>query len=55
MADKLIVVEGGNFDGLFTQLVEGTDLEILSANSVRETTEPLQMVLTEWGVLEQAQ
>jgi hypothetical protein len=55
MADKLIVVEGGNFDGLFTQLVEGTDLEILSANSVRETTEPLQMVLTEWGVLEQTQ
>ena len=55
MADELIVVEGGNFDGLFTQLVEGTDLEILSANSVRETTEPLQIVLTEWGVLEQTQ
>ena len=55
MADELIVVEGGNFDGLFTQLVEGTDLEILSANSVRETTEPLQMVLTEWGVLAQTQ
>ncbi|MDH3903215.1 MAG: DUF6305 family protein [Xanthomonadales bacterium] len=53
MADKLIVVEGGNYDGLFTRLVEGTDLEILPANSVRETTEPLQMVLTEWGVVEQ--
>jgi len=53
MADKLIVVEGGNYDGLFTQLTEGTDLEILTANSVRETTEPLQLVLTEWGVLEQ--
>lgn len=52
MADKLIVVEGGNFDGLFTQLVEGSGLEILPANSVRETSEPLQVVLTGWGVLQ---
>ena len=28
MADKLIVVEGGDYDGLFTNLVEGTELEI---------------------------
>jgi hypothetical protein len=51
MADKLIVVEGGDYDGLFTGLVEGTDLEIIPAPSVRETTEPLRQVLTEWGVL----
>lgn len=51
MADKLIVVEGGDYDGLFTGLVEGTELEIIPAPSVRETTEPLQLVLTEWGVL----
>ena len=51
LADKLIVVEGGDFDGLFTGLVEGTDLEILPAKSVRETSEPLQQVLTEWGIL----
>ena len=51
MADKLIVVEGGDYDGLFTGLVEGTDLEIIPAPSVRETTEPLKQVLTEWGVL----
>ena len=51
MADKLIVVEGGDYDGLFTGLVEGTDLEIIPAPSVRETTEPLSQVLTEWGVL----
>jgi len=51
MADALIVVEGGNFDDLFTQLVEGTGLEILFAPSVRETTEPLQLVLTQWGIL----
>ena len=53
MADSLIVVEGGDYDGLFTQLTEGTDLEILPASSVRETTVPLQLVLTEWGVIEQ--
>lgn len=51
MADSLIVVEGGNFDGLFTQLVEGTDLEILPATSVRETSVPLELVLTQWGVI----
>jgi hypothetical protein len=51
MADSLIVVEGGDYDGLFTQLVEGTDLQIISAESVRGTSEPLQQVLTEWQVL----
>ena len=53
MADKLIVVEGGDYDGLLTRLVEGTDLEIRSAKSVRETSEPLQLVLTGWGVIQQ--
>jgi hypothetical protein len=51
MADSLIVVEGGNYDELFTELVEGTDIEIIPASSVRETQEPLTLVLTEWGVL----
>lgn len=51
MADRLIVVEGGDYDGLFTKLVEGTNLEILPAKSVRETSAPLQQVLTEWGIL----
>ncbi|HEY5775628.1 MAG TPA: DUF6305 family protein [Xanthomonadales bacterium] len=51
MADQLIVVEGGNYDGLFTRLVEGTDLQILPASSVRETEAPLRQVLAEWGVL----
>ncbi len=51
MADKLIVVEGGDYDGLFTGLVEGTGLEITTAPSVRGTTEPLRQVLTEWGIL----
>lgn len=51
MADKLIVVEGGDFDGLFTGLVQGIDVEMLPAKSVRETSEPLQQVLTEWDIL----
>jgi len=52
MADALIVVEGGNYDDFFSGLVDGTSLEILTANSVRETTEPLTLVLTEWGVIQ---
>jgi hypothetical protein len=52
MADKLIVVEGGNFDGLFTRLAEGTDVEMLPANSVRETEAPMRQVLTQWGVIQ---
>jgi len=51
LADKLIVVEGGDYDGLFTGLAKDTDLEILTAASVRGTTEPLRQVLTEWGIL----
>lgn len=51
MADKLIVVEGGDYDGLFTKLAEETGLEILPSKSVRETSAPLQQVLTEWGIL----
>lgn len=51
LADKLIVVEGGDYDGLFAGLVKGTDMEMLPAKSIRETGEPLQQVLTEWGIL----
>ena len=51
MADSLIVVEGGNYDGLFTQLTEGTDLTITPAESVRGTSDPLKQVLTDWDVL----
>jgi hypothetical protein len=51
MADSLIVVEGGNYDDLFTHLVEGTGLEITPASSVRETQVPLKLMLAQWGVL----
>ena len=36
MADKLIVVEGGDYDGLFTGLVKGTGLEIIPARAIQE-------------------
>ena len=51
MADKLIVVEGGDFDGLFTKLAGEAGVDMIPAPSVRETVEPLETVLTEWGVL----
>ncbi len=52
MADRLIVVEGGDHDGLFTTLAQEAGVEMLPASSIRETAEPLQQVLTEWGVIE---
>jgi hypothetical protein len=48
----LIVVEGGDFDGLFTKLAGESGVVLLPANSVRETDAPLQLVLTEWGVIQ---
>ena len=51
MADALIVVEGGDFDGLFTNLAGEAGVEVVTAPSVRETSEPLNAVLSDWGVL----
>lgn len=51
MADAVIVVEGGDYDGLFTDLCAESEVQLVPAPSVRETAEPLQAVLVEWGVL----
>ncbi len=51
LADKLIVVKGGDHDGLFSKLLKGKDVEMLSADSVRGTAQPLKTVLTQWGVI----
>ncbi len=50
-ADGLIVVDRENtdMDGLFAKLVEGR-IEILSADNVRGTKEPLESLLSSWGV-----
>ena len=51
LGDALIVVEGGDYDGLFTKLAGEAGVELVAAPSVRETTEPLEQVLTGWDVL----
>lgn len=52
MADKLIVVEGGDYDGLFSELAQKTGVDLMPATSIRETSGPLQEVLTKWGILQ---
>ncbi len=49
--DRLIVVDGGNNDGLFNGLAKDKDAEILTAPNVRATQEPLQTILANWGIL----
>ncbi len=51
MADRLIVVEGGDHDGLFTTLAGEAGVDLLPAPSIRETAAPLEQVLKEWGIL----
>lgn len=50
-ADSLIVVDGGNGDGIFTRLAEPRKTPILSAPNVKGTDVPIKTVLSEWGVL----
>ena len=50
-ADTMIVVEGGDADGIFKQIAEPIKAEILTAPNVKGTQEPLKTVLTAWGVL----
>jgi len=51
MGDGLIVVEGGDYDGLFTRLAEESGIALIPADSVRGTSVPLESILKEWGVL----
>jgi hypothetical protein len=51
LSDALIVVEGGNEDGLFYRLIEGKDIPMHGADSVKGTNIPLEKVLTGWGVI----
>jgi hypothetical protein len=51
MADRLIVVEGGDHDGLFTDLAQKAGVDLLPAASIRETAGPLEQVLKDWGIL----
>jgi hypothetical protein len=47
--DAIILVEGADNDGIFTNLA-GEGVTIYTAESVKKTEEPLKMVLASWGV-----
>jgi hypothetical protein len=51
MGDGLIVVEGGDYDGLFSRLAEESGIVLTPADSVRGTSAPLESMLKEWGVI----
>lgn len=48
-ADKMIIVEGGNKDEIFTKLGAAKKAEILGAAKVADTKDPLKTVLDAWG------
>ena len=50
-ADGLIVVDGGNQDGIFTKIAEATGAKVLTAPNVKGTGTPLKEFLAEWGVI----
>ena len=49
-ADKLVVVEGGNADGIFTNLAKEKKIPILGAPNVSGVAAPLKEILAEWGI-----
>lgn len=51
LADALIVVKGGNDDGLFGRLIEGKNVPFTEVPTVRDTEGPLGEFLKQWGVL----
>ena len=50
-ADGMIVVDGGNQDGIFTKIAEPINAKVLTAPNVKGTGAPLKEFLAEWGVL----
>jgi len=49
-ADDMIVVDGGNADGIFTKFAEKKNITIKTAPNVKGTREPLGAVLAGWGI-----
>ena len=49
-ADDMIVVDGGNADGIFTKYAEKKNITIKTAPNVKGTREPLSAVLAGWGI-----
>jgi hypothetical protein len=46
--EKIIVVKGGNDDGVFDKL-KGPDVSITTVEKIQGTQEPLAEILKEWG------
>ena len=47
--EKIIVVKGGNDDGIFDKL-KGPDVSITAVEKIQGAQEPLAAILKEWGV-----
>ncbi len=50
--DAMIVVDGGNNDGIFTKVADAKKIEVQTAPNVKGTKGPLGKILTEWNVTE---
>ena len=48
--DAMIIVDGGNTDGIFTKIAEAKKLEILTAPNVKGCKDPLAKVLAGWNI-----
>lgn len=48
--DRIIVVDGGNDDGIFEKTAADKNVKILTAPNVNGTAAPLGETLSEWGV-----
>ncbi|MDY3869141.1 MAG: DUF6305 family protein [Pyramidobacter sp.] len=48
--DAMIIVDGGNTDGIFTKYAEAKNIEILTAANVKGCKEPLAKILSGWNV-----
>lgn len=51
MGDRLIMVQGANHDGFFDTLIEGRDIPVDVAPTIRAIDVPMKKALVEWGVL----
>ncbi|MBQ7155997.1 MAG: hypothetical protein IJR85_10660 [Synergistaceae bacterium] len=50
-ADGMIIVDGGNQDGIFTKIAEGSGAPVKTAPNVKGTGAPLKEFLADWGVM----
>ena len=50
-ADGMIIVDGGNQDGIFTKMAEPAGAKIITAPNVKGTAAPLKEFLSDWGVM----